>query len=612
LKRLFFIILFLLVGIVPTLAQQKQTDNTYLLAFRYYNDKDYQKAAVSFYKLYRQSHNTSYFNNYLNCLFLSEQYDKAVKEAQKAANENKNNPVFKVYLGNAYLKADQPDKANNIFRKTLKKLPNSVHAYISLANSFLSIRAFDLAEKTYRQGQAKFQKNYSFNSELGYLYYLEHKWNKMVNAYLDLLQISDDYYHNVVSRLLSALYNDTDKEISKTLKNNLLLRLQKRPDETIFNKLLIWLYLQEDDVNNALKQAVALDKRSRNGFSNVLNIGKTALNNQQYTIASKAFKIILDNQKEGRNYMTAKKLYITALYHSLTEKEHIRQSDLVFLKQELEKIIDRHGVNDFSYSSIVNYCNLLGFYLFEPDSAIQFIRTRVDKRHFNAKNFSRLQLLEADLLLAADNPWEAVLLYALVERTNKNNPIGYEAKFKRAKTAYFIGDFKWSEAQLNILKGSTSKLIANDAFFLASLIHETIEKNINDTAALKKYARAEWLEFCNKDSSALLTLDSINIVFPNNQLKDEILYKKATIAIKHKNYNLALSQLDSLISSFPLSSVCDDALMLAAKLENNHLHNPLKAKEYYRKLILEHKNSIFVSEAQTNYLELDKITPPVN
>ena len=78
----------------------------------------------------------------------------------------------------------------------------------------------------------------------------------------------------------------------------------------------------------------------------------------------------------------------------------------------------------------------------------------------------------------------------------KENPIGHEAKLSSAKVAYFQGDFSWAQAQLKVLRASTSKLIANDAMKLSLLITD----NYNlDTAELpmKTFAKADLLIFQN-------------------------------------------------------------------------------------------------------------------
>ena len=43
----------------------------------------------------------------------------------------------------------------------------------------------------------------------------------------------------------------------------------------------------------------------------------------------------------------------------------------------------------------------------------------------------------ADLLVVQEEEWEAILLYSQVEKSFKENPIGHEAKFRRARISYF-------------------------------------------------------------------------------------------------------------------------------------------------------------------------------
>ena len=73
-----------------------------------------------------------------------------------------------------------------------------------------------------------------------------------------------------------------------------------------------------------------------------------------------------------------------------------------------------------------------------------------------------------------NNIWEASLMYMQIEKEFKNDPLGHLAKFKNAQVYYFSGEYDWCQAQLDILKASTSKLIANDALELSVLITDNL------------------------------------------------------------------------------------------------------------------------------------------
>ena len=95
------------------------------------------------------------------------------------------------------------------------------------------------------------------------------------------------------------------------------------------------------------------------------------------------------------------------------------------------------------------------------------------------------------------------MYYSQVEKDFKHEVIGQEAKFKKIKIDYYTGKFNWAQAQLNILKQSTSKLIANNAMELSLLISDNL--NLDTTQlTLQIYANAELLIFQNKYNFGIL------------------------------------------------------------------------------------------------------------
>jgi hypothetical protein len=61
-----------------------------------------------------------------------------------------------------------------------------------------------------------------------------------------------------------------------------------------------------------------------------------------------------------------------------------------------------------------------------------------------------------------------------VDKAFKEETTGQEARFKNARLSYYNGDFQWSQAQFDVLKASTSKLISNDALDLSVFIMDNL------------------------------------------------------------------------------------------------------------------------------------------
>ena len=209
----------------------------------------------------------------------------------------------------------------------------------------------------------------------------------------------------------------------------------------------------------------------------------------------------------------------------------------------------------------------------------------------------------ADILLMRGDPWEAILLYSQVEKDFKENPIGHEAKFRRARISYFQGEFDWAQAQLDVLKASTSKLIANNAMDLSLLITDNVGLDTS-THAMEMYARAEFLAFQNKWEASTSTLDSLLLTFSGHTLSDEVIYKKGEISMHTKNYIQAISYFQEVAENYSYDILADDALFQWAKLTEEHLKDNEKAQTLYEQILLEHNGSIYTSEARKRFRAL--------
>ena len=100
------------------------------------------------------------------------------------------------------------------------------------------------------------------------------------------------------------------------------------------------------------------------------------------------------------------------------------------------------------------------------------------------------------------------ILYTQIEKANPNNDIGYEAKLNKAWMAYYEGDLVWAKAQFDALKGSTSKLISNDAIKISHFINTNYEEG-GDNRDLEKTAQTEYLTYRGKYKESIVALDSL-------------------------------------------------------------------------------------------------------
>ena len=215
---------------------------------------------------------------------------------------------------------------------------------------------------------------------------------------------------------------------------------------------------------------------------------------------------------------------------------------------------------------------------------------------------NQLKLKLADIYLYTDEVWEATLLYSQVDKAMKEAPLGHEARFRNARLRYFIGEFAWAEAQLNVLKAATSKLIANDAMSLSLVISDNLEADTTGYE-LKRLAQADFKIYQQKDDEALPLLDAI--CHDGNEIsKPHAVYRIAEIKEKQQDFVTADSLYLQIVNDFPDSYMADDALMRAALLEDRQLKNREAAQQHYERLIDDYPTSLYSAQAKKNYRKL--------
>ncbi|HEY3387297.1 MAG TPA: tetratricopeptide repeat protein, partial [Saprospiraceae bacterium] len=152
-------------------------------------------------------------------------------------------------------------------------------------------------------------------------------------------------------------------------------------------------------------------------------------------------------------------------------------------------------------------------------------------------------------------------------------------------------------------KTSTSKLISNDALDLSIFIMDNLGLDSN-THALGEYAKAELLIFQNKLDESIEKLNILGNLYSEHGLNDDILYLKARLYEKKRDYKTAEAIYQEIIEKYPEEIRADNALYNQAQLYEHQLNDLEKAKACYEKLFLEYTDSTFAIEARKRYREL--------
>lgn len=581
------------------------------MAQQYFQNGEYEKAAVLFEKLYDESKNDYYFNKLIECLTSLERFEDAEKNVKKELKKKPGELSLYVNYGSILERQFKDAEAEDQYKEAIKKLTNDQFTIIKLANAFSGLTKYDLAIEAYERGAKLLNNPIIFAYNLATLYQMKGEVPKMIEYYLVSLLENPDRQSSIQAMFQRSFQQEDYTE----LQTQLYALLQERQDAPELIEMLTWAFLQKKDYKNALRQARALDKRLNENGVRVYNLAEIAANDKDYDSAIAAYDyIVLEKGTASPFYLDAKRQSLRCSRHKLVGGFNYSKEELRLLEGQYETFLNEFGRNQATAAIIMELAELEGFYLNDLDKAIQNLLEIVEMPA-NMPGFSNNIQAEAkiklgDFYLIKGEIWEATLLYSQVDKAIPDDILGHEARYRNAKLSYYNGNFEWAQAQFGVLKASTSKLIANDALDLSVFIMDNLGLDSTPTAMVL-YAEADLLVFQNKFEEAFAKLDSISTLFPQHSLEDDVYYLEAKIHSKRREYEKAAHKYNLIIEKYKDEIRADNALFELAELyENpNQLNNLERAKELYEKIFTDYSGSTFAVEARKRFriLRGDKI-----
>ncbi len=588
----------ILTASINVFAQLSAEDN---LAGQYYRNGEWEKALSVYQELFNKGAREQYYDEYLNTLLKLKKYDEAQKLVKSMMQDKNTTYIYKIDYGRILQEQGEQEKAGNWYNSLIKDLPASEYAIRDLAVAFYRASAYDYSVKTLLNGRKLLKDENAFTFDLLALYRYQKNKTMLVQEYLDILgsNKTPELINQAKSSFASVFESPDDYSILRT---HLLAKLKKEPQNPAFSDLLIWLYIQQKEYGPALKQAISLDKRLKEEGDRVYDLALLFISAKAYPFAVEGLEYLAGKGSGSQYYIPAKIQALRVRYQMLTE-DISSSTDLNKLENDYLILLKEFGRNRNTVFAMQQLANLEAFYLNKPDKAESLLEEMLKIPGLPPSLTGQSKLDLGDIYILTGEVWEAALIYGQAEKEFAGEPIGQEAKYRSARLSYYQGDFAWAKAQLDVLKSSTSQLIANDALNLSLLIAENTMSKA-DTNALVKYAMADRLIFSNQLDKALSVLDSIDVSYPGNSLSDDILMSKSKIFLKQNNISRAVASLLSITENYSYDIWADDALFMLAEIYETKLHDTEKAKAYYQKLITDFPGSLFVTEARKRFRNL--------
>jgi tetratricopeptide (TPR) repeat protein len=499
-------------------------------------------------------------------------------------------------------KLNKSADAKEQYEKAIKQLaPNQVQVN-ALATAFSDAKKFDYALQTYEKGEKIIKEKYLFAYEIAGIYRDKGDAVKMTEQYLNALEFMPNRLTNIqafLQRFLPEMTGSYDE-----LKKQLYARMQKDPSITLYSELLIWVYILENDFESALTQAKAMDKRLDENGTRIFKLAQMATNEKQYDAAILCFEyIIKEKGKSCLYYIDSKQLLLATKRNLLTAGFNYSKEEIQLLEKEYESFLEEFGKARKTAAIMQELAELQAFYLNNLSKSIKLMEELIAIPMLDRNQLSEAKIKLGDFFLMKGEIWEASLLYSQVDKEMKDAPLGEMARYKNAKLSYYKGDFEWAQDQLDVLKGSTSELISNDAIDVSVFIMEHFNLDTSATS-MRFFAEADLLIFQNRFEEAFEKMDSLLLKFPTHGLGDDVYYAKAKIFIKKRQFDKALELLGKIPEEYKDGILTDNALFKMAEIQETELKNKAKAMELYEKILMDFSGSTFTVEARKRFRKL--------
>lgn len=601
--RVVFLTGFLL---LPLLASGQnhadiQLANEYLV-------KGDKKKAIELYKdLSRSEANIPLIhNNFLNLMIDMGTFEDAQNYLKKILKKDPGNMQYNLDVGLVYVRSGDMSKADRFFKEMSSEVKSNMQR-AKMMSDYLAARSLsEYSIMALNECRNYLGNPYLFCLDLAMLYRIQGQQDKMVQEYLSYVTQSSaniQYVKNVMQALL------TKPQELESLERLLYDKVQQNPDVEVYSDLLIWVTMQQKNFYASFIQARAYDKRYKQEGEKSLEVARVALDNDDYDNASKIYRYVIREYSGSSNHLLARLGLIRTRESRVKKTFPVNNDSVKALIDDYQRFVSEYPANPHSLEVSRDQALLFANYLGEQDSAIAILNKLIDNPRSSLFLKSKAKLDLGDIYLIKGEAWESTLLYSQVEKTQKENPVGYEAKLKNAKLSYFKGNFRLAQEHLDILKEATTREIANDAMDLSMRIKENIAFD-SVGEALKRYAIVELLLYQNKIDSALQKINHLkqgisdSVVFSNQTILDDVYWLEANIRMQRGEFAESIALLQRILDEYPDDIFSDDAYFLQGEIYERQLKDTGKAMEIYREFLTKYPGSVYAAEARKRFRTL--------
>lgn len=450
--------LFILI-IFTTTSSFSQSD---ALAKNYFEQGQFEKSLSIYEKLSKESpYRLDFFMGIVESNQQLEKFAEAEKLLKEKIADGRNFPQLYVDLGYNFSLQNKPELATENYNKAIAFIDVNPNYSYNIGNSFEKYSLLDEAVITYEKGMALSEK-IDFNMQLAQIYGEQGKLEKMFDSYLGLVEKNVSFKGSAQRYFSLYTTEDPNNEANLLLKKTLLQRSQQNPD-VLYNELLSWLFIQQKEYKKAFVQEKAIYKRIGEDMGGITDLAYIAIADEDYESGREIVNYIIENSFTPQSRLQGYQILMKMEVKTADPKKYAE------VEKQFEKLFEEFGKSRETYLLQIDHNHFLAFQNNKKEIAINNLKV-LAKEQLTPYQEARVKMELADILVFDEKFNEALIYYSQIQKKVQSDVLAQEARFKVARTSYFKGDFEWAQVQLDVLKKSTSQLMANDAMQLSLLI----------------------------------------------------------------------------------------------------------------------------------------------
>ena len=338
------------------------------LAQQYFNEGDYKKAVVFYEKLVEQNpRRTDYAEGLIDTYQQLERYDDAENFLLKKLEQREAYPTLLVELGYNYTLQKQPQQAQKYYKQAIAVIENNPNFGYSIGLRFQEYVLLDWALMAYTKSM-ELNPQLDYNYQMARIYGEQGDIEKMYVSYLKLVSEGKTSKSNILRQIDDFITTDPENKNNQLFKQVLLKNAQKSPD-LLWNELLSWLFVKQEQYSSAFRQEKALYKRMQApNMQRLEALGSMTLENSDTETANNVYQFIANNTSDEVTGLNAKLKLIEIQLRTVDDKS------LVDISDQFDALVALHGYKNSTLQLQIAYANFLTFKKNLPVPAINILK----------------------------------------------------------------------------------------------------------------------------------------------------------------------------------------------------------------------------------------------